>query len=122
MGFEELIPITMFIVFGYVIKVISDNRTRRAAIEKGLVDENLKYLYYDKLETHLPNSLKWGIVLIALGLGLFIVRMVPSYHANELTFGVMFLSAGVGLIIFYVIATKKVRERALNQKHNAHSE
>lgn len=121
MNFEELIPITLFIVFGYIIKVISENRTRRTAIEKGLVDENLKYLYYDKLEMHLPNSLKWGIVLVALGVGLLIVRVVPSYHSNELAFGVMFLSAGVGLIIFYLLASKKVREQG-QQQHGARSE
>lgn len=110
---HDLIPLTVFFVIAYVVKVISDNKIRKLAIEKGMVNEDIKYLYFDRFEGKVPSSLKWGFVLIGIGLALFIAQMAPSSMTEEITIGGMFFFAGVGLVIYYFVANriyKKAKE------------
>ena len=44
MDTDFLIPIMLFGVIGYIVKVVAENRTRRLLAEKGEINENLKYL------------------------------------------------------------------------------
>jgi len=104
------IPIVTLLVFGFIIKVLSDNKTRRSAIEKGMLSEDLKYLYYDRYERNIPSSLKWGFVLIGIGLAVFIGQLGPEEMVNEITFGSMFLLAGLGLILYYFIGLKLMKK------------
>lgn len=101
------IPITALIITAIIVKIVVDNKTRQKLIEKGMVDENVKYLFYDKFEQHAPVSLKWGLVLIGIGLAILIVRMIPTYYVEEITIGAMFIGAGLALLIFYFIAKNK---------------
>jgi hypothetical protein len=103
---EQLIPIVFFVIVAVIVKLISDYKIKRMAIEKGLVNENLFYLLQGKYEAQLPSSLKWGIVLVCLGLGLFIGVMFPHYMSDQATAGCMFLLAGLGLVAYYFIASK----------------
>ena len=84
-------------------KMISDNRMRNKLIEKGMVNEDVKYLYGNRFEGSVPSSLKWGIVLTGIGLAFLIGRLVPEEIEAEITISAMFLLAGLGLIIYYLI-------------------
>lgn len=103
---NDLVPVTLFIVIAVIIKMMSDNRVRRLAIEKGVVNEDMKFLYYDRFEGKVPSSLKWGFVLIGIGLALFIGQLVPYGMTEEITIGGMFFLAGVGLVVYYFVANR----------------
>lgn len=107
----EMLPlIAMFLVVPVVIKLLSENKTRRKLIEKGLVDENIKYLFPDKPKDYVSSSLKWGMVLIAMGLAVFAGQMAPSDLVEEVTIGCMLVFGGLALVIYYVIASKKLNK------------
>jgi hypothetical protein len=106
----DLVPITIFIVFAAIVKIVSDNKVRRLAIEKGMVNEDIKYLYHDRFEGQIPSSLKWGFVLIGIGLALFIGQLFPYDITDEVTLGGMFFLAGLGLVIYYFIASRMVKK------------
>jgi hypothetical protein len=101
---EDIVPITLFVVFAVIVKILSDNRVRRLAIEKGVVNEDIKFLYYDRFEGKVPSSLKWGFVLIGIGLALFLGQLVPHDMTEHITIGGMFFLAGVGLVVYYFVA------------------
>ena len=101
---EELIPIVLFIAFGYVIKVMSDNSVKKRLIEKGLVDENLKYLFAEKKANNTPSSLKWGMVLTAVGLAIFLGTTWVR-GSEEIIVALMFIFGGIALVIYYFIAS-----------------
>jgi len=113
-----LVPIVLFIVIGWIIKVLSDNRTKNMLIQKELVNENVKFLYEDRLDKYVPSSLKWGMVLIALGLAIFIGKilaelpgiMMRSHDEETIIFALMFIFGGLALIIYYSIASKKMKK------------
>lgn len=108
----EMLPIlpliAMFIIVPVIIKLLSDNKTRRQLIEKGLVDEKIKYLFQDKPKDYVGSSLKWGMILIAVGLAVFVGQMVPRYLVEEVTIGCMLIFGGLALVLYYVIAGKKL--------------
>jgi hypothetical protein len=108
----EMLPlIVMMVVIPFIVKMLSDNRTRRKLIEKGLVDEKVKYLFMDKPKEYVSSSLKWGMVLIAIGLAVFVGQMVPKELVEEVTIGAMFVFGGIALVIYYAIASKKINEQ-----------
>ena len=98
----------MAVFFGAIVllvKIISDNRLRQKLVEKGIVDENVKYLYA-KRESSSGGSLKWGIFLVAIGAALMIIRMAPHVFYDESAFGLLMISGGVALFAHYFIAKR----------------
>ncbi|MFQ5708751.1 MAG: DUF6249 domain-containing protein [bacterium] len=109
----DLVPIiivpVIFFSFVALVKIISDNAVRRKLIEKGLVDENVKHLYVNSLEQQVPASLKWGMVLVAIGAAILIGQMFPRSFSDEATVSGMFIMAGLALIAYYFVASNMVR-------------
>jgi hypothetical protein len=101
---DILIPLIVFsALFGIILVFVSArNRERMAMIEKGV---NPK----DFLQRGAPNTygiLKWGLLLVGLGFGLFIgslletytqIQEEPAYFASALFFG------GMGLVLAFLI-------------------
>lgn len=112
----EMLPlVVMFIMVPIIIKLLSDNKTRRKLIEKGLVDEKVKYLFMDKPKEYVSSSLKWGMVLIAIGLAVFVGQMAPKELMEEVTIGAMFVFGGLALVIYYVIASRNINKNNENR-------
>ena len=107
-----LIVFIIFSAAAFVIKVVSDNRIRRRLIESGSLDEKAKYLYLraERKAGDPLSSIKWGMVLVGIGLALLIGNLVP-YEVNEgMTFGLMFLFAGIAFLIYYFMQKGKSEE------------
>ncbi len=107
---DIIVPIGIFIAFAYTVKVLSDNRLRRQLIEKGQVNESVKYLFMDRSDKNVPSSLKGGMVLIGIGVAVLIGQLVPHHMMEEVTIGGMFLLAGLGLVLYYFIASRLVEK------------
>jgi len=108
-----IIPLASFWLIYMVIKISLDYKTRKALIEKGMINENVKFLA--KIQNGFMSSLKWGLVLLGIGLGALIYRVIPmdrysDYRHEEVMFGLMILLAGLGLVIHYLIAAKSSRQ------------
>ena len=115
---EGLVGIAIvFIIFSttaFVIKIISDNRIRRRLIEADQVDEKVKYLFFKsgRRAAEPLSSVKWGMVLVAIGLALLLGQMFPYDITEEMTIGFMFLFAGLAFLIYYFIQKGKSEEIA----------
>ena len=53
---ELLIPVSFFASPVYAVKIISDNRVRRKLIEKGIIPQDLNYLFAKKYDFQFPSS------------------------------------------------------------------
>lgn len=104
-----IVGICFFSVLAFV-KIISDNKVRSKLIDKGMVDENIKYLYTTRLEYHCPAAMKWGMVLIGIGLAFLIGIWAPSDLQGEVTAASIFVLAGLGLIVYYFIAKRMANQ------------
>ncbi|HDS07748.1 MAG TPA: hypothetical protein ENO05_08990 [Bacteroides sp.] len=103
---DIFIPIAFFAaLFGIVYVVITArNRERMAMLEKGA---DPKDLISGKPSVY--NILKWALLLVGVGLGIFIGALFATYtsldeeaayFASALFFG------GLGLVVAYLVARK----------------
>ena len=110
-GFWEMAPLIIFFgVVAYIVKIILDHQTRKKLIEKEMLDENVKYLYADRPERQVLSNLKWGMILIGIGIAVFAGQIAPPELQEEITIGGMFVLAGLGLVIYYLLANKLVKK------------
>ncbi len=111
MNYSEIfIPFVIFGAFVAITKIISDARTRNKLIEKGLVDEKVKYLFTKNTAMSSFSSLKWGLVLVGLGVALMASYIWPDLLEDGGTFGLMFLFAGIAFLIYFGVAQKEIKE------------
>lgn len=109
--FGIMIPITLFIVTGIVIYYLIKTRhqERMAIIERGAEGEALQYLSgKQKDKTADPSRwVKWGFILIAIGLAI----LIGNQFDEEVTFGLIFMLPGIGLLLYYAMFGKKEKEK-----------
>jgi hypothetical protein len=100
---------TLVIIWGGYL--LTRHKERAMMIDKGLKAEEIKSLYSrGTWQTNPLSSLKWGIIILAIGLAALFGMYL---HANLLVEegvipGLMAAFGGAGLILFYFIARKKV--------------
>jgi len=106
MAEDIVIPIALFAaLFGIVYVVITArNRERMAMLEKGA---DPKDLISGKPSVH--NILKWALLLVGVGLGIFIGSLFATYtHIDEEAayFASALFFGGLGLVVAYLVARK----------------
>ena len=108
---EILIPIVLFLmVFGIVYVVVSSrNRERMAMIDKGVSPQD----FMTPSKNNPYGILKWAMLLIGVGFGLFIGSILEAYTRipeEPAYFSAALLFGGIGLAIAFVI-TRNAEEK-----------
>ncbi len=110
---EILIPITFFIAVSIVIYQYFHGRhlEKMKIIEKGVGGDELKHLlgHYKKNSDNL-NLVKFGIILIGIGLAILIGNFMPEESNEQVTLSLIFLFPGIGLLIFYHFFQKNQKD------------
>ena len=86
---------------------------RMALIEKGIVSEDVKYLYYKPSSISNPYGyLKWGLIFVFAGLGFLIPLMLAYFFESDpaLSLALVPIGVGIALLIYYRIALKHKNE------------
>lgn len=109
-------PAVVFVsFFAFVLgvtRVLSDNWTKRRLIEARVSEDVIRTLFRKESDPEMFAALKWGIVLVSLGLGLMVSQYLPSRFEEPLAWGVVLVFGGVGLLAYYAIARALVRRDA----------
>ena len=122
-GPEALIPL-FGIIFSFGIPGViifwwlyTRHRERMRLIEKGLAPEEVKSYFSSSNSVSKPrnafSSLKWGILITFLGLGIFIANMLEDKFnmSDGMTTGLVFVFGGVGFILYYVLVKNKLTDK-----------
>ncbi len=107
----DMIP--LFVVFPtmvIILKSILDYNIRKKLIDKGIAGDEAKSYFHRNVEMHLPSSLKWGMVLVLIGLVMVIIELLPLYLTPEFILGMILMAAGAGLLAYYLIVSIKAKE------------
>jgi hypothetical protein len=75
------------------------------------VDEKIKFLFGQHEMERPLNNLKWGMVLLGIGVAWLMRDYGPLRLSDEGTFGLMFIFAGVGFLVYYFIAENRLRQK-----------
>ncbi|MCB2201740.1 hypothetical protein KQH51_02975 [bacterium] len=106
----------VFFAFAYIIKILADARTRNKLIEKGLVDKNVQHLFAPDKELQTLSSLKWGMVLVGIGLAWLLRELFPYDISGEGAVGLMFIFGGAAFLIYYPLASSYLRRMDARQR------
>ncbi|HWR83067.1 MAG TPA: DUF6249 domain-containing protein [Candidatus Deferrimicrobium sp.] len=112
MNSEQVIPAIIFGAIVAVVKIISDTMTRHRLIAKGIIDEKVQHLFARDAQMQWLSSLKWGMVLVGIGLALLIGQLAEEYFSDESIVGLIFIFAGVAFLIYYGIAKQRLQGQA----------
>jgi len=94
-----------------IVKIISDNTIRRRLIDKGLVDEKIKFLYNGSSRTKALSNLKWGIVLIGIGAAAIIAQISREDWVDRGgAIGLMFIFGGIGYLTYYFLMSREAHK------------
>jgi len=108
---EELIPIIMFIVIGFVISfhLMTRHKERISLIEKGSSIEDLKMLNFKSLSPY--NTAKWAFILLFGGGGLFFgIWISEQMREDGYIPASIAVSVGLGLLLWQKIYGTKPNE------------
>ena len=120
-GVEALIPMVAIVfTFGMPGVIIfwwlyTKHRERMRLIEKGLTPEEVK-AYFTETNNKPRNpysSLKWGILLTFLGIGIFLANLFEGIYDLEegVMMGIIVLSAGIGFLVYYGVVSSKLKNQ-----------
>ncbi len=115
---DALIVFIIFFSFVSIIKILSENRTRRMLINKGELNKELLPVLTGGMGASPLQSMKWGLVLVGIGLALLLGRLFPEDISNDITLAMMFIFAGVGFLVYYFISKKQLGEHGANTNHS----
>jgi len=106
----DLTPVLILVVIFWgivaIVREVSMNRLRQRILEKGLTGVNVQNLFQRETITNGQGSLKWGILLLGVGIVLLVSQILPLEFSDEATIGAMFLTAGVCLLVYYFVVPK----------------
>lgn len=103
---EVLVPLVIFGSAVLIVKSVLDYKVRRQLIEKGPVDDSAQSFLARESELARLSSLKWGMVLIGLGIALLVGYIYPQMFDEGGVIGLMLILAGVAFLIYYAIAQR----------------
>ncbi len=110
---EDLIPIiivpAMLLCIYAITRVISDNRIRRELINNSVPADLVQKLFLDNRAEAISGNLKWGIVMVAIGLALSVIQIRDVGEDEPFTYVVIFMFGGAGLLVYYFARDRFVR-------------
>ena len=98
---DELIPIILFIIIGFVISfhLMTRSKERQLLIEKDISTEDLKILYSKPLNRY--NTAKWALIFLFGGIGMFIgIWLVEQTGVDIYLPAAIAVSIGTGLLVW----------------------
>lgn len=119
---ESLIPMVA-IVFTFGIPGVilfwwlyTKHREKMRLIEKGLTPDEVK-AYFADANTKPKNpysSLKWGILLTFLGIGIFTANLLEGMYDIEegVMMGIIILCTGLGFLVYYAVVSSKIKSQS----------
>jgi hypothetical protein len=111
-------PVLLLAVLAWALvtttRTLSEQHTRRKLIEARLDDQEIRALLSRPEAADRFSSLKWGLLLVGVGMGLVTAQFLPYDGEDPITFGLMFVYGGAALLVYHVIAgiiARRDRER-----------
>lgn len=108
MNLDILLPITLIVGVVLSIKVVVEARSRRQLLLAAEGSTELaRALLRDQERQGRLASLRWGIVLIALGCGFGVIQWLGWTEVSPGLIAVLAGATGIGNLVFYAISNNR---------------
>ena len=105
MDFGFLVPVAFFLLIGWIVKTISDNKVRKQALSNGNLKESMKYLWEKSYANRPLQNIKWAIILVGLGLVILVAHIFAL--AEAVAIGMAAIVIAVALFVYYKMEKQK---------------
>jgi len=101
---DVLVPLGFFALVAYIAKLIRDTRIRRKALDSPLSEEAAEaFVHGGSFEPSTKSALKWGLVVLAIGVGLLFVDLLAISFESPVAYAVLLVASGIALLGYYLI-------------------
>ena len=107
MDFTILIPITLFLCVVAAIKIVAETRLRRRLAETHASEELVKGMLEADEQARRLSALKWGLVLVLVGLAFGLIDWLALDHESPAMYGLLLGAAGLGMLGYHVASLRK---------------
>lgn len=101
----ELVPIVLGSVFlisvAYVIKVVSDNRTRRTLIQQQASSDVIEKLFLEHRPADYESALRQGLLAFGLGLAFAVIAAGQLGPSDAMSYGLLLMFGAGGSLLYY---------------------
>ena len=106
MDLEFLIPITLFVSIAYAIKAVVDARVRRHLVQPNVSQELVRSIVESEELRRRHGSLRWGIVLAALGAGFALIEVLGWQEVTPGGVGLLLICTGIGNLVYWLLTRR----------------
>lgn len=102
---EFLVPVALFVLIGYIVKTISDNKIRKRALENGNLNESIKHLWEKSYANKPLQNVKWAIIFAGVGVVILFAHIFML--AEAIAIGLSAIVVAVALLVYYAMEKNK---------------
>lgn len=111
------VPVAFFATIAYIAKLIGDTRIRRKALESRVSDDRAEAVVNRQWpEPSTRSALKWGLVILSLGVGMLLVDLLAVSFESPLAYAILLLATGTALLGYYLIERDEDAPRASDER------
>jgi len=101
-----LVVAVLVITIAWVIIAWYNYRLKKRIIESGPLDAEAMS-FVKKLSGSGTDSLKWGCIVFAGGLGLVVINYIPYDFGSSLPYGLESMFIAAGFLVYYALMRKQ---------------
>ena len=115
---EIIVPLGFFVSIAYatvgVTRAITDSRVRRRLLESNAsVELAAAVVAPPRREPVLGETLKWGMLIGAVGLALILLQFLPFDPDDPIATGILLVSAALALLGYYGTARRLTQREGM---------
>lgn len=104
-----LIPFFLALCIVVIIRIVVEARLRRRLAETHATDDLVRSLTNADEELRRQSSLKWGLVLVLMGVSLCLIDLFGLGVEDPTAFGLLIGSAGIGMLAYHALRRPSAR-------------
>ncbi len=99
-----LIPFFLAVCLVVIVRIVSEARLRRRLAETHATDDLVRALTDADHDMRRQSSLKWGLVLVLMGVSLGVLDVLDLSVDDPAAFGLIMAAAGLGMLVYHAVS------------------
>jgi hypothetical protein len=98
-----IVPLVLFACVTYAFKAVLDAALRYRLVRVGTSEEMVRAVFDGEALRHRTTTLRWGVVLTAVGLGFALIDVLGWREPSPGSIGAVVAATGLGNLIYFLL-------------------
>lgn len=104
---RTVVPVALFLCVTYGFKAAIDAVVRYRMLREGISETMLQTILQAEQAQRRSGSLRWGIFLVAIGIGLALIQLCGWTEVGPASVAVVAICAGASQLLFHAITRRR---------------